>query len=916
VVISSALTLPYHPDGEDALRRATRPFKLRRHILLPASLALAMMMGLFLYGAGRYLHGIEMRRTQSAAEMAQTMWGSLQAQQTQRLSWFVGAAQEEDKLIKAMVQGDRDRLLELTENRLASLNREFGISHWYFMTPDRRVLLRVHAPGRRGDVINRKSMLDAAMSGKPATGLELGTMGTFTLRHVAPWRVDGRLIGYMEMGSDVDWFASEIKRLINQDLVLAVNKRFTTENSFNQGKRALGLTGNWGDDPELAVLRQTIKSLPDTLLPGWRRLLGQPGITQMDAVEDEHLWSVAVRPISDSEGRDVASLAVLREVGVERAADARQLMLLGVGSGTVGLLVLAILFWRVRMAESRMRRADTALRLAASAFEIQDGMMVTDGSGFILQVNRAFSDITGYAAEDVIGQPAEMLRAPNRDDSLFQSLTDTLMEVGKWQGEVMSRRKSGEVYPQRLSLTLVKSGKGHATHCVAAFSDITERKVAEAQIERLAYYDPLTGLPNRRLLMDRLTHALATSRRSQCVGALLLIDLDHFKTLNDTLGHDQGDVLLQQLTQRMQPCLRQSDTLARLGGDEFVLVLEGLSEDMAEAATQARAVGEKLLGVMAKPFELAGTEYHSTCSIGLTMFCGHIELGLDELMKQADLAMYAGKAAGRNTLRFFDPQTQEAVTRRAMLESDLRKGLQRQEFELYYQPQVGEHGHVYGAEALVRWRHLERGMVSPAEFIPAAEQTGLILPLGQWVMEAACRQLVTWAPVPALSHLTVAVNVSVCQFRQPDFVEQVLSVLDSTGANPMLLKLELTESLLVDDMESVISKMTALQSRGVSFSLDDFGTGYSSLNYLKRLPLNQLKIDQSFVRNVMSDSNDAAIVRTIVALAESLGLTVIAEGVETLFQRDFLVSHGCMAFQGYLFGRPVPVQEFEQVVLG
>jgi predicted signal transduction protein with EAL and GGDEF domain len=343
--------------------------------------------------------------------------------------------------------------------------------------------------------------------------------------------------------------------------------------------------------------------------------------------------------------------------------------------------------------------------------------------------------------------------------------------------------------------------------------------------------------------------------------------------------------------------------VARLGGDEFVVMLEELGTDAEQAGVQAERVGEKILAHLNPPYRIAEQSHHSTPSIGITLFCGHRE-SLEELLKRADLAMYQAKAAGRNTLCFFDPQMHSVLARRAALEVDLRQGLLAGQFFLQYQSQVDDTGRVTGAEALLRWRHPERGMVSPGEFIPVAESSGLILPLGQWVLEAAARQLDAWACRPATAHLTLAVNISARQFRDPRFVEQVLRIIEQTGANPHRLKLEITESLLLDDIGDAIGKMTALKAYGVGFSLDDFGTGYSSLSYLKKLPLDQLKIDQSFVRDVLTDPNDAAIARTIVALAQTLGLGVIAEGVETQEQRSFLCEHGCHAFQGYLFGRP------------
>jgi len=445
--------------------------------------------------------------------------------------------------------------------------------------------------------------------------------------------------------------------------------------------------------------------------------------------------------------------------------------------------------------------------------------------------------------------------------------------------------------------------------------DITAQKQAAEQIHALAFYDALTALPNRRLLTEQLKKSLTAHIRNDRQGALLFIDLDNFKTLNDTLGHDMGDLLLQQVAQRLTACVREADTVARLGGDEFVVILEDLGEDPSSAASRAESVGRKIIAALNEPYELAGRIQRSTPSIGITLF-GRYGYALDDLLKQADLAMYQAKAEGRNTLRFFDAHMQATVSSRVSMEADLRDGLQRQELCLHYQPVVRSSGQVMGAEALVRWQRPGKGLVPPCEFIPLAETTGLIVPLGNWVLRTACEQLVTWASRPEMAHLTLAVNVSTPQFLEPNFVAVVLDILIQSGANPRRLRLELTESLLADNVEDIITKMLALKDHGVSFSLDDFGTGYSSLSYLKRLPLDQIKIDQTFVRDVLIDPNDAAIARTIVALGDSLGLGVVAEGVEIEGQRQFLESSGCYAFQGYLFSRPLPISEFDAFVAG
>ena len=431
-----------------------------------------------------------------------------------------------------------------------------------------------------------------------------------------------------------------------------------------------------------------------------------------------------------------------------------------------------------------------------------------------------------------------------------------------------------------------------------------------ALLQSLATSDPLTRLPNRRLLLDRLKQAQAASARSGQSGALLFIDLDDFKSLNDTLGHDIGDLLLQQVGQRLELCVREGDTVARLGGDEFVVMLENLSGKELEAAAQAEAVGEKILAALNQPYRLAAHEYNSSPSIGITLFDGHRQ-SMDELMKQADIAMYQSKRAGRNTLCFFDPQMQDTINARVVLEGELRKALENGQFQLYYQIQMDSAYHPLGAEALIRWVHPEHGLVPPADFIPLAEQTGLILSIGQWVLEAACAQISAWQRDALTRDLVLSVNISARQFLQPGFVEQLQSVLQRHAVDPGLLKLELTESMLLENVEESIATMKALKDMGVRFALDDFGTGYSSLQYLKRLPLDQIKIDRSFVLDIVADSSDKMIVSTIIAMAQSLNLNFMAEGVETEAQRQFLTNSGCVLYQGYLFGKPVPLAEFE-----
>ncbi|NDU79770.1 MAG: EAL domain-containing protein [Ferrovum sp.] len=562
--------------------------------------------------------------------------------------------------------------------------------------------------------------------------------------------------------------------------------------------------------------------------------------------------------------------------------------------------------------ETARKQAEQDLRIAAIAFETQEGIMITDAHKVILRTNKSFALQTGYSAEEAVGKtPSSLIKSGKQDSEFYRQMWEVLARDHYWHGEIWNQRKNGETYPNWLTITAVTNAEGEVTNYVRSYSDLTQFKKSEATIHSLAFYDPLTGLPNRRLLGDHLQDAFVASARQHNHAALLFIDLDNFKILNDTKGHNIGDLLLIEVAKRLQACIRERDTVARLGGDEFIIILNNLSKDPFQAAAQAEAIGNKILTAISQPHLLFDYAYQSSASIGICLFCNQ-EVTTDELLKRADAAMYQAKDAGRNSLRFYDPAMQAVLEARTALENDLRHALAENQFRLYYQMQVSHTGHISGAEVLVRWSHPQRGLILPQQFIPLAEETGLILPIGQWVLETACAQLKIWEANPLTCDLQLAINVSVLQFRQPDFVEQIQQTIHRHSLNANRVKLERTESLVLDNVDDTIAKMHVLRQNGVRFSMDDFGTGYSSLSYLSQLPLDQLKIDQSFVSNIGVKHSDSIIVQTIIGMANNLEIEVIAEGVETEEQRAFLEQHGCVLYQGYLFGKPMPIEEFEE----
>ena len=746
----------------------------------------------------------------------------------------------------------------------------------------------------------------------------VGENGRWLYFTVSPLRdVDGRLIGALETLQDITSRKRDEKLLAAQTLEL---KQAYAQLEQRVSERTAELS------QQLHFLQQLIEAIPGPVfyLDADTRYLGCNSAYEAFIGHDAHsLIGQKAGDVGKGRYTDLdpeTDRLLLRQPGVRitespvRYADGsvREVMLHKATftkpddtiGGLVGLMIDI----------SDRKRMEENLLQAAKVFEnCADGVVVTTAEAKIIAVNAAFTKITGWSETEVLGRNPRILGSGRHGPDFFRAMWNSITATGQWQGEIWNRRKNGEDYPEWISVAAVHDKQGRLTNYISTFSDITEHKRAEEKIHHLAFTDSLTNLPNRRFLMDRLRTTIGKCLHSRHYAALFFIDLDDFKDLNDTRGHDKGDLLLQLVAQRLQSCAGNGSIVARLGGDEFVVMLENLGLNLQYAHAQAENLGQKILTSINQPYTLDKTLFYTSPSIGITLF-GDRESSVDEVLKQADLAMYQAKESGRNTFRFFKPDMQERIAIRVAMEVDMRTGLQRNQFMLYYQPQMSGSGQLIGVEALLRWHHPERGLVPPVDFIPLAEMSGLILPLGNWVLEKACQQLSDWALSPKTAHLTMAVNVSARQFRQSNFVDQVLKTIEWSQIAPEKLKLELTESLLLDDVDDIIGKMTQLKSHGVRFSLDDFGTGYSSLTYLKQLPLDQLKIDQSFVRDVLANPNNGVIAQVIINLAQSLGLEVIAEGVETPEQLDFFTQSGCRFYQGFLFSRPLPLAELEAFI--
>ncbi|TAN81648.1 MAG: EAL domain-containing protein, partial [Gallionella sp.] len=842
---------------------------LKTRILLPIALVLAILFGaviLSLYQHEKVDAGLRFDRDMQSVK---AYYQSALARRGDKLGAALEAILRDERLQAALRAGDRDALLGRAMPLFEQLRDQYNITHFYFEDAARVNVLRMHQPERHGDTVNRHTTLAAEKTGKTAIGVELGMVGTFTLRAVAPMRDNAGLVGYVELGQEIEDVLRGVKEIVGIDNLLVIDKQFLVRQDWESGMKMLGRNADWDRLPGAAIVHQTLdlsrEQMSRILLPG-----ALPGTASDMEIGGKHYYT-GVIPVEDASGRKMGDLVILRDMTentdemiasmrflslfylplagalfallylitrrVERRLDESNRQLIAQGREREAIQAQHIAELKderdkLRHAQEALQKNEEDLRLAATVFENStEGILITDTQSRILRVNRAFTEITGYSEEEAIGQTPQMLRSDRHDATFYQGMWFSMIEYGYWQGEVWNRRKNGEAFPEWLTLIAIRDEARKVLYYLGVFADLTEKKMSEARAHHLSNYDALTELPNRHLLEDRLKQALTEAHHHGWLVAVQHLNLDRFKTIVDTLGHAFGDKLLRAVAERLAGHIRDSDTLARFGGDEFAVVLSDVGSQQ-----NAAMVARKILGALAEPFILEGQEIYITASIGIALY--PLDAGdKDDLIRNANVAARYTKEEGGNGYRFYDAEMNATASQRLTLETSLRRALERDEFVLHYQPQVDlRTGRIAGMEALLRWQHPVRGLLAPNEFIPLLEETGLIVPVGEWVLREACAQNSAWQ-ADGLPPLRVSVNLSARQFRQNDLVAAAHLALQDAGLAPEQLELEITESVLLQDIHATITVLNQLHALGIEISIDDFGTGYSSLTYLKRLPI-------------------------------------------------------------------------------
>ncbi len=1056
---------------------------LKIRLLAPLTIILGVIVAASVLAVRYYQHSrIEAEaaaRTRYAAQLLQTALAS----DAQRMQAVLSVVMRDDRWRAALRARDRKALMQQSSALFDALRSSHGIAHFYFLSPEREVILRLHDPARFGDTIDRLTLQKAAERSQIVSGVELGVLGTLTLRAVSPWYADGELVGYVEVGETIGHLIGRLADILKVGLVVTVDKQFLEREGWEAGRSVLGLPNTWDDLDEMVVANSAPKRFPTAVVEAAGRTGGAQHGVEIRA-GDQRFFRGSFVPLRDVAERPVGKLVVLKDVTRVVAEADRAVWLVAGMSAVLGVGLIALFFvighraerallssqqalmdardtlerrvaertaalqdskrrleeeaeerrrakeaWKasetrygelvesansiimrrdlqgrityinsfalaffgyseeeilgrsivgtivpktestgrdlaamvedisrhpeeyvnnenenmrrngervwiawtnkaVRDADGELteilsvgndvtagRLVEEELRLMASVFRNSlEGVVITDAGGKVLRVNDGFSDITGYGEDEVRGKSYRSLVADSEDQMLFDNLWQSLQQAGFWQGEIWNRRKNGEVYPQWLGVSAVRGEDGLVTHYIGVFTDMTEKKLSEKRIYRLAHYDALTDLPNRVLFQDRLDQAITQANRTGSQVALLYLDLDRFKPINDSLGHHVGDLLLKGVAERLRGAVRETDTVTRMGGDEFTIIVPGI-EKARDIVPTASAIARKIVKRVSKAFPLDGHEVFVNASIGIACYPQDGETAAD-LVKNADSAMYHAKEQGGQSHMFYEERMNAAVAERLLMEQNLRKALQRNEFRLHYQPWLSlQEGEIRGVEALLRWDHPVLGMVAPDDFIPIAEDTGLIVPIGEWVLQEAVRQAKVWE-AEGLPPVRIAVNLSLRQLRDKRLVKTVRRLLSDSGLEPQRLALEITESTLMEDLQETVAILKKLSRAGIHLLIDDFGVGYSSLSYLKRFPIHSVKIDRSFVRDIAVDANDAAIVAAIIAMAHQLRLRVVAEGVESEAQLAFLRSHSCDEIQGHVISEPLPPESCAEVLGG
>ncbi|MFL0801159.1 MAG: EAL domain-containing protein [Agarilytica sp.] len=871
--------------------------------------------------------------------------------EAEHLQAFIYLIQKNPVLDELFLQRDRGALVNQTEALFLDLKRENRVTHFYFIDPSGEVFLRVHSPQKYGDQIKRKTFAEAKKTGEIASGIEFGTLGQFVLRVVLPWKVDGKIVGYIEFGEEIEHILDALAYNNNLDLVLAVGKDFIVDQGLLESDYFKTRKVDVNKKDKELVVYQTLETISSELRES---ISNFPEQGPRFVLEGSKSFLFSQVPVADFAGEQVGSLSYMvdeTEMIDQQKSIVRDLGILVCGFGLLicafyfiysGFLreYLVEVFGRLQVEISDRKVAEKSLMENKSLLEEMvkerdisldksrqryktlfeksaDALFLLEEKCFV-DCNQATLDLFGYSSNEELYQlkPYEVSPEcqPDGQTSIEKSelMVMTAIDKGSHRFEWVHKKRTGETFPAEVLLTAISHNDKPLVHAVVR--DITDRKKAAEEIEFQALYDSLTSLPNRRLLFDRLNQSLVAAREHNYVNALLFVDIDRFKTINDTLGHSVGDALLIESANRIQNCLTREDTASRFGGDEFVVLLRHIGENKESGSFNAEKVASRVMAALSEPSYIQEQEFHITASVGIALFPGQ-EKNVDDIIKHADTAMYSAKESGRNRIAFYLADMHEKVIHRLTLERELRKIVKAKKLEVYYQPQLNLQGDVIAVEALVRWRHPDMGFISPEEFIPIAEETGIIFDLGDFVLNQAISDIVGLNKKLG-TNIGIAINISQKQFDKDDFLNEIESYVKNYQLAKHLLTLEVTEGLAINNLNTTVERFEALRHLGVRLSLDDFGTGYSSLSHLKRLPLDELKIDKGFVFDVLDDPQDAQLVKTIISIAHQFGLSAVAEGVEGEKEREFLAEQGCDILQGYLYSRPVPIDELEVFIVG